>query len=361
MIVLNGRYMTQHLTGVQRYARGITRALLRSRHDIEVVVPRNGKIRPEYADIPVTRIGALTGHAWEQVSLPLYARKQDAVLLNLGSTGPALLRKQIVTNHDITYVRYPESFARSFRLLYRALTPVLLRSAMHVITVSEFSKQEISEFFGVDPDKFVVVPNAADDVFQRGQEESHRDGHVLAVSSPSAHKNFARLLDAYSALDGAKPPLVIVGGTAPALVRPELAEDEGVRFAGRVSDDELVRLYRGATAFVFPSLYEGFGIPPLEAQACGVPVVAADIPVTREVLGDSALYADPTSVNSIAEAIHSLLVAPDDLRSRIIELGASNAQRFSWEQSANIVSALLDRAVAEAPGSSSRTPEGAGS
>lgn len=339
MIVVNGRFATQNLTGVQRYARGITRQLL-ERDDVEVVAPAEETILPEYADLPITGIGRLTGHAWEQISLPRYAKKRGALLLNLGSTGPAFMRRQIVTNHDITYVRYPESFTRSFRLLYRALTPILLRRALGVITVSEFSRREISSFYQVSPDKFAVVPNAVDAQFSRGQASTPQ-GYLLAVSSPSAHKNFARLLEAYASLPHPRRALLIVGSTAPAMVRPDLAEDPDVRFVGRVTDDELVHIYRGAAAFIFPSLYEGFGIPPLEAQACGVPVIASRIPSQEEVLGDSAVYVDPMSVDEIAGAIESVLAASVDERAELIKRGLRNVQRYSWSRSADAVSDIL--------------------
>ncbi len=342
MIVINGRFMTQRLTGVQRYARGITRELLATRDDVEVLVPRNAAIRDDYSDIIATRYGRLTGHAWEQVSLPRYAAANARLLLNLGSTGPAFLSRQVVTNHDITYVRHPASFAPSFRLLYRMLTPVLLRRAAHIITVSEFSKREISSFFGIPETKFSVVPNATDSSFTPGSPR-RTDPYLLAVSSPSSHKNFGRLLDAYARIGtAARPRLVIAGSTAPALVRPEFANQPGVDFVGRVDDEELLALYRGASAFIFPSLYEGFGIPPLEAQACGVPVLAADIPAAREVLADSARYFDPTSVEDIARAIRDAAQLTGPRREALIESGLQNAQRFSWANSAREVGAILD-------------------
>jgi glycosyltransferase involved in cell wall biosynthesis len=342
VIVVNGRFMTQRLTGVQRYARGITRELLAMRDDVEVVVPRKAHVRDEYLDLPFTRIGALTGHAWEQISLPRYTTKDARLLLNLGSTGPALLSRQVVTNHDITYVRHPESFALAFRVLYRAITPVLLRRASRIITVSEFSKREIAAFFRVPESKFVVVPNSADATFTPGSSRTG-DPYLLAVSSPSSHKNFGRLLDAYAKVDPeSRPRLVIAGGTAPALVRPDLAQHESVEFVGRVGDDELLDLYRGASAFIFPSLYEGFGIPPLEAQACGVPVLAADIPSSREVLLDSARYFNPMSVSDITRAIHEAAHFTATQRDEIVASGLQNADRFSWGRSAQDISAVLD-------------------
>ena len=340
MIVVNGRFMTQNLTGVQRYARGITRMIC-ARSDVEVVVPRSAEILPEYSDIPLVRYGPFGGHTWEQLVLPSYVRRRRGILLNLGSTGPALLRRQVVTNHDITYVRYPASFARSFRILYRTLTPVLLRSAKAIVTVSEFSKGEISNFFRVDASKFFVVPNAVDSGFTPGAS-SQALGYLLAVSSPSAHKNFGRLLEAYSQLPFPKPRLVIAGSTAPALIRPDLVDSPGVSFVGRLTDDELVDMYRGATAFVFPSLYEGFGIPPLEAQSCGVPVIAPNIPSAREVLGESAVYADPTSVGSLAAAIRTVIEMTPTERHKMTALGLANVQRFSWAGSANAIMDLVD-------------------
>ena len=287
-VVINGRFLSQSLTGVQRFARGIVReacGLLRD--DFVVVAPGGAEILDDYAGITATKVGRRSGHAWEQAELPAFARRNRALLLNLCNTAPITYRNQIVSHHDIAYVRRPESFREILcRVLYRTISPVMLRRSRAVVTVSEFSRGEIAAFYHVPHGKIAVVPNAVDEQF-RVTGPQRRGEHILAVSSPSPYKGFGLLLDAYAQWTSVdKPPLVVVGGVPRSLVREDLDGKavRGVKFVGRVDDDELAELSRDALIFVHPSSYEGFGIPPIEAQASGAPVLASAIVPLREVL-----------------------------------------------------------------------------
>ncbi|WP_022879006.1 glycosyltransferase family 1 protein [Microbacterium sp. B19] len=344
MIVVNARFLTQGVTGIQRFAVEITRELLDQRSDVVLAVPRGPIDTAGFDERRIVRVGRLTGHAWEQIELPLFARRRDAVLLDLTSTGPVWYRPQVSTHHDITWLRHPESFGRRFRALYTFVVPRLIARSDHLLTVSDFSRGEISAHFRASPAKFTVVPNAADGRFRpTGDVASGR--YLLAVSSPNAHKNFARMLTAFARFSSAHPDveLRVVGSQTRAFARQEYAPaGERVRFVGRVDDAELTALYRGALAFVFPSLYEGFGIPPLEAQQCGCPVIAARAASLPEVLGDSALLIDPYDVDDIARAM-TRIVEDDALRGRLRTEGLRNARRYSWRESAERVSRVLDQ------------------
>ncbi len=210
------------------------------------------------------QVGRLSGHAWEQVALPLHLRRSGSpLLLGLANTGPVAYRPQVVTCHDIIWARHPESFARSFRLLYATMTPLLLRRSAHVLTVSPFSRGELVREFGIDPRRITVVANAVSPAFH-ADGPAHDEGvpYVLAVSSPNRHKNFDALVAAFEAADLTHiHRLLIVGQQARAFHTQATTAAPRTRALGRVDDDELMRLYRGATAFAFPSLYEGFGIP----------------------------------------------------------------------------------------------------
>jgi glycosyltransferase involved in cell wall biosynthesis len=301
------------------------------------VAPRGFEQSDAAGVLNVSRIGLFHGHAWEQIDLPAYlASKGFPLLINLGNTGPLAYSNQISTLHDIAFVRHPDSFSRAFRFAYTFLVPRLLRRSRALVTVSEFSKKEIAAHYHYPVERILVVPNAAGAQFAvREHSNPSERPFLLAVSSPNRHKNFERVLDAYREWDGRHgADLLIVGNQAPAFASQAFRDiPAGVRFVGRVSDQELIALYSTALGFVFPSLYEGFGIPPLEAQACGCPVIASAAASIPEVLRDSAIYFDPMDVESIRDAMTALLNSPE-VRADLTKKGVENVARFSWVESA---------------------------
>jgi glycosyltransferase involved in cell wall biosynthesis len=351
-VVINGRFLTQAITGVQRFAGEIATELAKIRHDLLIVAPKSALLPPDFGGIRVVQTGVLGGHAWEQLELPIFLRKlRGPLLLGLTSTGPVFYRPQVTTQFDITYVRHPESFSRRFRALYRTLVPRVVNHSSHILTISDFSRGELIDHFGVSPDSVSVVPCAVGDFFSapRGTR-TEAPSYFLAVSSPNAHKNFSRLLDAFSFVRAVHPDveLWIVGSQAPSFARQSFDPHSasGVRFLGRVSDASLVDLYAGAVAFVFPSLYEGFGLPPLEAQSVGTPVIASNSSAMPEVLGSGgAFFVDPLDVGDIARALREVLL-DEALRHRLVAAGLENVARYSWAGSAEVVSGVLDRVIA---------------
>jgi glycosyltransferase involved in cell wall biosynthesis len=352
MIVINARFLTQQVSGVQRFAEQLCLELANLRDDLLFVAP-HGIRRSESAErLQVRCIGRHRGHLWEQLDLPLWlARHGHPPLLSLCNTAPLACRNQIAAHHDITYVRHPESYSRRFRSVYRCLTPLLLRRARALLTVSEFSRSEICSHYRYPAERVHVVANAVDARFQPpagNVPSSAATRYLLAVASPAAHKNITRLVQAFLRLKVcADTELRIIGGLHPAFAAaPDIQGSPRIRMLGRLDDAELVRQYQGATAFVFPSLYEGFGIPPLEAQACGCPVIAARAASIPEVLGESALYFDPHDVEDMAFCMTRVLLDErlrDDLRRR----GQANVARYSWQRSARQVSQLIDSVLAE--------------
>lgn len=166
-VVINCRFLTQPVTGVQRFADRIVDHLTQQRNDLVLVAPQGDLKRHEYNGVPVERVGTHPGHLWEQVDLPRYLRKRhdQPLLLNLANTGPVFWKNHVLTLHDISYVRYPQSYSRQFRLVYNTLVPRLLRTARAVLTVSEFSKNEIHDYYDVPRDKLTVIYNAVEDSF----------------------------------------------------------------------------------------------------------------------------------------------------------------------------------------------------
>jgi glycosyltransferase involved in cell wall biosynthesis len=343
MTVVNARFLTQHTTGIQRFATEIARELLVRRDDVILAVPPGEVDTAGLDPTRIVQVGRTRGHAWEQLDLPLFARRRRELLLNLASTGPTWYRPQISTHHDITYIRHPESFGRRFRAVYGVVVPRLIARSDGLLTVSEFSRGEIADHFGVDPARFTVVHNGADARFHPGEGATGRP-YLLAVSSPNAHKNFTRMLAAFErfAETHADVELRVVGSQTNSFSRQRYDGSHArVRFLGRVDDDELTALYRGAIAFVFPSLYEGFGIPPLEAQQCGCPVIAARAASLPEVLASSAVYVDPYDEADLADAMGRVVDDPT-LRAHLVAAGLANAERFSWRASAERVSGVID-------------------
>jgi glycosyltransferase involved in cell wall biosynthesis len=347
MILINGRFLTQPCTGVQRFASQICHELAKIREDIILLAPSKPVIIEEY-DIPVEvkKTGNFRGHLWEQFDLPRAQKFMgNPLLVNLASTAPAFVNNQIVTHHDITYIRHPEAFTWDFIALYRFLVPRFLKRSRSVVTVTEFSKHEISSFWGIPPQKIAVISNAAGEQFKPGgAAQSGLEPYFLAIGSRAEHKNLSRLINAFSRYQSVTNcTLKIVGGEARNLRQQGYsALDSKIEILGRVDDAEMIDLLRGARALVFPSLYEGFGIPPLEAQASGTPVIAADIPATREVLGDSAEFFDPYDIDALVQTMKRV-DQDEGLRCRLSSAGLMNAKRYSWRASAMALSNLIDK------------------
>jgi len=336
------------MTGVQRFALQISLHLKKMLPHVEFVAP---KASPGSTDanceIQPKRIGNLPGHAWEQISLPRYLSENgNPLLINLCNTAPAFYRNQISTHHDITYVRHPESFSRSFRLFYRIISPIFLRRSKAVVTVSSFSRKEICSHYGISESKVLIIPNAVDSRFKPSPPKEIGRPYFLAVSSPAAHKNFGSVISAYANWKGKSDIDLRIIGSASGVFAPtnSAPPTDGVIFMGRVSDDELITMYSNAIGFIFPSLYEGFGIPPLEAQACGCPVIAARIPPFDETLGSSAQYFDPRSASEISECMTNIAF-DQSLRKQLIERGANNVSRYSWRESAEAIVSHINKAL----------------
>lgn len=342
-LVVNCRFLTRPVTGVERFAREITTHLAETVDDIVLVAPSTIEPGTRIAGREVLPVGRLRGHLWEQVSLPRYLRSLGTpMLLDLANTGPLMWRHQLYVLHDVAFITHPESYRPMFRLAYRIIAGTLVRRATRVATVSDFSRDEIVRVFGCPEVQIGIVPNAVSAFVSRPTgfdlPQLGNGRFFLAVGSAAHHKNTDTLMDAYANLrrQVEQPPsLVIVGGHSKGLRHGAAsAERPGVIELGRVSDSQLAQLYAHATGFVYPSRYEGFGIPPLEAQAAGAPLVVSHRrPFTDLIEEGSALWCDPDDAASIAFALKRVAESPE-LRERLVENGVANAARYSWAESA---------------------------
>lgn len=345
MIVVNARFLTQPISGVQRYAIEICLELKKLNTDILFIAPHNILHHAIANELDVKVIGSLKGHLWEQIELPLYLKKHgNPLMLNLCNTAPVFYANKIITIHDLAFERFPQTFSWKFRYAYQFTIPRIARSSKYILTDSFFSKKEISSLYSIDEEKIEVV-HCANSAFFREMENTSNEQFILAVSSLNYQKNFLALVRAFNKLSDKTIKLLLVGAInknfAAHSLLEEIESNENIQFVGRVGDDELVKLYSNAQCFVYPSLYEGFGIPPLEAQACGCPCVVSNAASLPEVCGDSVVYCDPYSVDDIANKISMVLSSKalqDDLRTK----GFENIKRFSWEKSARQIIQIIE-------------------
>jgi len=263
--------------------------------------------------------------AWYPAGIAHAARDLD-VLHCTTMRVPLRARPAVVaTVHDAAVLRYPMAFPAWHRHTGRLALRQAVRSADTIVAVSAFTRDELTELLGVSPDRVRVVPNGVDPVFTESGPAASGD-YVLAVGTLEPRKNLARAVDA-ARLAGVE--LRVVGARGWGGV-------EVPGWAGRVDDEELAALYRGARCLVFPSLYEGFGIPILEAMACGTPVVTSRGGATEEVAGGAAVLVDAIDAAAIAAGIAEAEARREELRS----LGLERARAFTWEQAADAVEAL---------------------
>jgi glycosyltransferase involved in cell wall biosynthesis len=340
-IEVNTRFLEHKLTGVQRYT---TEILNRFGDRIEVYAPEQWSS------------SGILGHIWEQFVLPF--QLDGRLFWNPTCPGPVAVSNQVVTVHDLTAIEHPEWFDRKYALWNRVLTPLVLSRCRHIIAVSNYTKESIKHQYGISEKKITVIPNGVDSRFSPTEEaaiEKARselgipDGpYVLSLSALEPRKNLERLLQVWGCIKKSiesPPTLVLAGGAG----RPTIFHNfslgsppQNVHFTGYVEDDLLPALYAGAEIFVYPSLYEGFGLPVLEAMACETPVVTSNRTSLPEVAGDAAHLVNPYRTESIAEGINRVL-EDSDYRTELRRKGRERAKSFTWERTATETLNVLER------------------
>lgn len=345
MFVVNGRYLTQKATGVHRYAFEICNKLHEMGVDFHVAVPK--EIHPDYKfSFKVVKCGSFNTHLWEQISLPRYLKRIGSpLLISFTGCGPLNYSNQIMTIHDVSHERYPEWFSKNYYRFYHYMMPRIGKKAHAVLTVSEFSKKEIVDTLGINAEKIHVVHSNVPFHNKPSKEEilsftrnPEAERYILAVSSMDPRKNFIRLVEAFDKIKDKSVKLYIIGMSFKAFNTPDLQKliGENVHLPGYISDEKLQTMYQNALLSVYPSLYEGFGLPPLESMTYGCPVINSDIPALREVSQDAALYVDPYNVDDITQKIEQLLV-DEPLRKELQQKGLLQIKKYSWDKSAKQV------------------------
>jgi glycosyltransferase involved in cell wall biosynthesis len=317
------------------------------------------------------RLGA---QAWEQLALPVQAaRRRAALVFSPANLAPLAWPRNVLVMHDAAVLRAPAAYSRAYRAWHGRLGIAGARGALAVITVSEFSRRELTELAGLDPARLVVIPGGVSERFVpnagpgpgpstststsvgpspgAGPDDAAvavslglRRPYVLTIATADPRKNLSALAPAAAALNARGIDLVWAGDARPYFTAAAVAS--GVRSLGYVDDRQLPALYRGALAFVLPSRYEGFGLTCLEAMACGTPVVAANRAALPETCGDAALLVDPDTAELTEAVVAAATHAPT--RQRLRAAGLRRARNYTWARAAASTDALLQK-LAERP------------
>ncbi|WP_322489800.1 glycosyltransferase family 1 protein [Chloroflexus sp.] len=298
---------------------------------------------------------------WEQGIAPLILCGRADLYHGCLNVAPLLSPvPTVITIHDLAFIRFPQTFRAYNRIYLDLATRLSARRASRILAVSEHTKREVVGLLGIPPERVIVTPNAARSHFRPPAPaaiEQLRAFHglperfVLYVGTLEPRKNLTTLLEAFALVSRSVPdvPLLIGGGKGwmyePIFARLEqLNLRDRVKFAGYLPEEELPLWYAAATVFVFPSIYEGFGMPPLEAMSCGTPVITSNTSSLPEVVGDAGLMVAPTDTIGLAEAIRCVLVDVD-LRAELRQRGLARARRFSWADTAAKTLAAYREAV----------------
>jgi glycosyltransferase involved in cell wall biosynthesis len=344
---VNGKWLGSAMTGTQRYAKEIVRGLL-SQFDgkdcLVLHVPKNADVPPWLADNCKIVRHRSTGISFEQLSLPFAT--WGRLLLNFGGPAPILKRNQLVVMHDAGPMRFPGSYSKIFVLWYWLLYVVLSRRARYLVTVSEFSRRELARALRITEERFFVAHcghEHFENLTARRPElpyTFHAETHfVICVGTLAAHKN---LLNPVRRIAEAGWQVLIIGSGGPSRVFAEIKQPlpERAFVLGRITDEELAWCYDRATALIFPSKYEGFGLPIIEAQSRSCPVIASDAASIPEVGGTAALYFPPDDLDEILIHLNRLRVDNKE-RIRLGQAGKKNANRFRWSLTAAAIVQLL--------------------
>jgi len=320
-IVINGRCLTRRITGVERYG-----------HEIIQLFRNNYRVEKTRAQGPA-------GHVWEQFILPIKL-KFKSILWSPANTGPLLIRNQALTIHDLSPLEHPEWFKQSFSMWYRLFLPILAKRVRMIFTPSEYVKQKVLQRFIVD--NVTVTPNGVNTaVFHLNacqRTYTFPEKYILFVGSLQPRKNLTALMQAWHSLkDEFKDTWLVIAGLAGDVFRSvKFFGDERIRFLNYVADEDLPGLYANAEIFVLPSFDEGFGLPALEAMACGTPVLVSNSGALPEVVGDAGFIFDLSTPDNLIVAIRECL-SNSALRSVLKEKGLARAQIFSWQHTADLI------------------------
>ena len=336
---INGKFYAQNVTGVQRFAREIVLEMdkIADQLDVEIVVPADAKNIPSLKNIKITKSRLKKSIAWEQLCLPFYLWRKKRIGVHLCHVAP-IIKPDIVCIHDANVLVNPQWFTKKVRLWYGLIGFVCAKFAKRIITVSDFSKGELQKKLKIRNDKIDVLSEGWEHI-----EKIHADDGILAhyglkkreyffsLGTRAPHKNI-RWICEYAK----KRPNVVfaMSGSNYGRIFGKIKDSipKNVKFLGYLSDEDIKTLMKNCKAFIFPSFYEGFGLPPLEALCIGSPVIASDIPVMHEIFGNTVHYINPNNTDvDLNQVIEKSLDTP----STVLE-------KYSWEKGAKMLLGIIE-------------------
>lgn len=327
-IAINGRFQHRRISGVERYAHEISKRLQ----------------TPKRLISPQKPLGQFSGHLWEQFILPTLIKK-DELLWSPANTSAWNVSNQVLTIHDASVFDHPEWFRPAFAAWTRLSWKMLANRAKAILTVSNFSRERLKFHLGTTDDRIHVVYNGVGRPFEPRSQKAIEEAkgkyglskpYFIFVGTNEPRKNLQGLHRAWDELNSKTHDLFIAGAEGKVFSCPESHAS-----AVYIPEDDLPAIYSGATAFIFPSLYEGFGLPILEAMACGTPVIASDIAVFHEVFDDAVHFVKPYVPNEITNAMQ-IIIDDKKLANTLREQGLKKAKELTWDRSAIKTQALLE-------------------
>jgi glycosyltransferase involved in cell wall biosynthesis len=352
-IDINGKFLDAKLNGVHRTAALYARELVRrasGSHRVRLLAPKPTAGLAEFPELaPQVAKGWFgAGQGWEMLTLP--ARARGNLLVNFCNLAPLAHENSVVMIHDAQAFLYPEDYSGRQAFAYRRLLPLIARRARRIITVSDFARRSLVAHGVGEGDKIEVIHNGTEHILNAPEDASilerhglKRGGFVLTLGSTKSYKNIRCVFEAMARPGRGRMRLVVAGG--PDEVNYRRAgwnPPPGTVFTGFVSDAELRALYASAGVFVFPSLTEGFGLPPVEAMHCGAPVIVARAGAMPEVCGDGALLVDAADPGAYREAMDAVL-GDRELAARLRARGLRRAGELSWNAAGDRLFELVSR------------------
>jgi glycosyltransferase involved in cell wall biosynthesis len=368
-IAIDAHSVGTALGGNESYATNLIEALaeIDQQNDYTIFVTKREAVERFKSRWPNFRVRSTLPHTpliRIPITLTSELRRNPVDVMHVQFTGPPLAPCPVVVSiHDLSFEHLPQTFKRRSRMQLRLTVRRTARNAAQVLTLSDYVRRDLMSTYGIDGEKITVAPAAAAAGFapvdeaelQRVRQKYAIHGdYILSVGAIQPRKNLPRLLDAYAVLrrlhpEVKLPKLILVGRCAwlyrETLKRIEqLGLSESVVLTGYVPQADLPALYSGTVCFVYPSYFEGFGLPPLEAMQCGAPVVVGNKTSLPEVVGDAAVLVDPFEVNEIADGMHRIITNAD-LRGSLRMKGLQRAKHFDWRESARRTLAVYEKAA----------------